>query len=85
MRCLELPEQNYKDNLRKVKLYVIKLENRLDVANKKFGDVITDNGYLREAVNHLLQDRYLKYLVKVIYRKNIHVFFIGVILMECGS
>lgn len=57
MRCLELPEHTYKDNLSKAERYVIKLENRLDVVNKKFGDVLTENGYLRESINHLLQDR----------------------------
>lgn len=57
MRCFELPEQNYKDNLSKAERHVIKLENRLDVVNKKFGDVLTDNAYLRESINHLLQDR----------------------------
>ena len=58
MRKNEIPDSCYKDNICKVQKSVIKLENRLDVVNKKCSDVLTENCKLRDAINHMLQDRY---------------------------
>ncbi|XP_075162557.1 coiled-coil domain containing protein 114 [Haematobia irritans] len=57
MRKLEVPDSCYKDTICKVQKSVIKLENRLDVVNKKCSDVLTENSKLRDVINHMLQDR----------------------------
>ncbi|XP_037940474.1 coiled-coil domain-containing protein 63 [Teleopsis dalmanni] len=57
LRKNEVTDSCYKDTIHKVKKSVVKLENRLDVVNKKCSDVLTENSKLREAINHMLQDR----------------------------
>ncbi|XP_061389644.1 coiled-coil domain-containing protein 63 [Musca vetustissima] len=57
MRKLEVPDSCYKDTICKVQKSVVKLENRLDVVNKKCSDVLTENSKLRDNINHMLQDR----------------------------
>ncbi|GBP17652.1 Coiled-coil domain-containing protein 63 [Eumeta japonica] len=57
LRKLEVPDSCYKDTICKVQKSVVKLENRLDVVNKKCSNVLTDNSKLRDSINHMLQDR----------------------------
>lgn len=57
LRKLEVPDSCYKDTICKVQKSVVKLENRLDVVNKKCSDVLTENFKLRDSINHMLQDR----------------------------
>ncbi|ALC44667.1 CG14905 [Drosophila busckii] len=57
LRRNEVPDICYKDTICKVQKSVIKLENRLDVVNKKCSDVLTENSKMRDAINHMLQDR----------------------------
>ncbi|XP_023294596.2 coiled-coil domain-containing protein 63 [Lucilia cuprina] len=57
LRKLEVPDSCYKDTICKVQKSVVKLENRLDVVNKKCSDVLTENSKLRDSINHMLQDR----------------------------
>ncbi|XP_065360044.1 coiled-coil domain-containing protein 63 [Calliphora vicina] len=57
LRRLEVPDSCYKDTICKVQKSVVKLENRLDVVNKKCSDVLTENSKLRDSINHMLQDR----------------------------
>ncbi|TMW39987.1 hypothetical protein DOY81_014934, partial [Sarcophaga bullata] len=56
LRKLEVPDSCYKDTICKVQKSVVKLENRLDVVNKKCSDVLTENSKLRDSINHMLQD-----------------------------
>ncbi|KAI9587247.1 hypothetical protein GQX74_003094 [Glossina fuscipes] len=44
-------------HIKKVQKSVVKLENRLDVVNKKCSDVLTENSKLRHSIDHMLQDR----------------------------
>ena len=57
LRKNEVPDSCYKDKICKVQKSVVKLENRLDVVNKKCSDVLTENCKLRDSINHMLQDR----------------------------
>ncbi|EDW96991.1 coiled-coil domain-containing protein 63 [Drosophila yakuba] len=57
LRRNEVPDNCYKDSICKVQKSVVKLENRLDVVNKKCSDVLTENSKMRDAINHMLQDR----------------------------
>lgn len=57
LRRNEVPDNCYKDTICKVQKSVVKLENRLDVVNKKCSDVLTENSKMRDAINHMLQDR----------------------------
>uniref|UniRef100_A0A1A9WCT6 ODAD1 central coiled coil region domain-containing protein n=1 Tax=Glossina brevipalpis TaxID=37001 RepID=A0A1A9WCT6_9MUSC len=57
LRKLEVPDSCYKDTIHKVQKSVVKLENRLDVVNKKCSDVLTENSKLRHSIDHMLQDR----------------------------
>ncbi|EDW70556.1 coiled-coil domain-containing protein 63 [Drosophila virilis] len=57
LRRNEVPDNCYKETICKVQKSVVKLENRLDVVNKKCSDVLTENGKMRDAINHMLQDR----------------------------
>lgn len=58
LRRNEVPDNCYKDTICKVQKSVVKLENRLDVVNKKCSDVLTENSKMRDAINHMLQDRW---------------------------
>ncbi|EDW83897.1 uncharacterized protein Dwil_GK13857 [Drosophila willistoni] len=57
LRRNEVPDNCYKDTICKVQKSVVKLENRLDVVNKKCSDVLTENSKMRDQINHMLQDR----------------------------
>ncbi|XP_055906108.1 coiled-coil domain-containing protein 63 [Eupeodes corollae] len=57
IRRVEVPDSCYKEAIVKVQKRVVKLENRLDVVNKKYSDVLTENCKLRDSIDHMLQDR----------------------------
>lgn len=57
LRKNEVTDSCYKESIGKVQKSVVKLENRLDVVNKKCSDVLTENCKLRNSINHMLQDR----------------------------
>ncbi|XP_067613816.1 coiled-coil domain-containing protein 63 [Eurosta solidaginis] len=57
LRKNEVTDSCYKENIGKVQQSIVKLENRLDVVNKKCSDVLTENCKLRDSINHMLQDR----------------------------
>lgn len=54
-----VPDSCYKETIAKAQKDVIKLENRLDVVNKKCSNVLTENSHLRDEINHMLQDRFV--------------------------
>lgn len=58
-----MPDSCYKETIAKAQKDVIKLENRLDVVNKKCSNVLTENSQLRDEINHMLQDRFVLFLV----------------------
>ncbi|XP_055856833.1 coiled-coil domain-containing protein 63 [Episyrphus balteatus] len=57
LRRIEVPDSCYKEAITKVQKSVVKLENRLDVVNKKYSDALTENSKLRDSIDHMLQDR----------------------------
>lgn len=57
LRKNQVPDSCYKETIAKAQKDVIKLENRLDVVNKKCSNVLTENSHLRDEINHMLQDR----------------------------
>lgn len=57
LRENQVPDSCYKETIAKAQKDVIKLENRLDVVNKKCSNVLTENSHLRDEINHMLQDR----------------------------
>ncbi|EDW25145.1 GL24529 [Drosophila persimilis] len=57
LRRNEVPDSCYKHTICTVQKSVVKLENRLDVVNKKCSDVLTENSKMRDTINHMLQDR----------------------------
>ncbi|XP_017474415.1 PREDICTED: coiled-coil domain-containing protein 63 [Rhagoletis zephyria] len=57
LRKNEVTDSCYKESIGKVHKSVVKLENRLDVVNKKCSDVLAENCKLRDSINHMLQDR----------------------------
>lgn len=59
LRKNQVPDSCYKETIAKAQKDVIKLENRLDVVNKKCSNVLTENSHLRDEINHMLQDRFV--------------------------
>lgn len=59
IRGSEVTEMRYKETIYKTQKDVVKLENRLDVANKRAGVVMAENSELRELIDHMLQERAL--------------------------
>lgn len=57
LRANQVTDSRYKDNILKMQKDVVKLENRLEVANKKAGLVMTENADLRQVIDHMLQER----------------------------
>lgn len=50
-------EKLYNEQMGKVQKSIHKLENQLDVVNKRCGEVTTENAALREQIDHLLLER----------------------------
>lgn len=50
-------EKLYNEEMAKVQKSIHKLENQLDVVNKRCGEVTTENAALREHIDHLLLER----------------------------
>lgn len=59
IRGSEVTEMRYKETIFKTQKDVVKLENRLDVANKRSGVVMAENSELRQLIDHMLQERAL--------------------------
>ncbi|KAJ6635259.1 Coiled-coil domain-containing protein 63 [Pseudolycoriella hygida] len=53
----QMTEKKYKEEIYKAQAGILKLENQLDVVNKKCGDVMAKNAGLREAIDHILLER----------------------------
>lgn len=52
-----MTDTRYKDTIFRTQKDVVKLENRLDVANKRAGVVMAENSELRQVIDHMLQER----------------------------
>lgn len=50
-------EKLYSEQIDKVQNDIHKLENQLDVVNKRCGDVTSENSNLRAFIDHLLLER----------------------------
>lgn len=50
-------EKVYSEQIGKVQNDICKLENQLDVVNKRCGDVMSENANLRAFIDHLLLER----------------------------
>lgn len=50
-------EQLYSEQLLKVRGEIEKLENQLDVVQKRCGEVMSENTNLRSSIDHLLLER----------------------------
>lgn len=50
-------EKLYSEQIDKVQNDIRKLENQLDVVNKRCGDVMSENANLRAFIDHLLLER----------------------------
>lgn len=53
----ERTETKYNETIMANHRTIAKLENRLDVVNKRAGVVMAENGQLRETIDHMLQER----------------------------
>lgn len=54
---VNMTDNRYNENLTKMQKDVVKLENRLEVANKKAGVVMAENADLRQVIDRMLQER----------------------------
>lgn len=59
LRANQVTDTRYEENITKMQKDVVKLENRLEVANKKAGVVMAENAELRQVIDHMLQERYV--------------------------
>lgn len=50
-------EKLYSEQIDRVHRDICKLENQLDVVNKRCGDVMSENAGLRSFIDHLLLER----------------------------
>lgn len=57
LRLNQLTDSRYKENISKMQKDVVKLENRLEVTNKKAGVVLAENADLRQSIDRMLQER----------------------------
>lgn len=57
LRLNQVTDSRYKENITKMQKDVVKLENRLEVANKKAGVVMAENADLRQGIDRMLQER----------------------------
>ena len=57
IRNNEVTDNLYNETITKAQKTVKKLENRLDVVNKRAGNVMAENSSLRETIDHMLQER----------------------------
>lgn len=54
---LDQTEKMYNENILRVQKNISKLENQLDVVNKRCGEVMTENASLRQMIDHMLMER----------------------------
>lgn len=59
LRLNQVTDSRYKENITKMQKDVVKLENRLEVANKKAGVVMAENAELRQSIDRMLQERWI--------------------------
>lgn len=52
-----MTDKKYKEEIFRAHADIFKLENQLDVVNKKCGDVMAKNASLREVIDHILLER----------------------------
>lgn len=52
-----MTEKKYKEEIFKAQAGILKLENQLDVVNKKCGEVMAKNANLRQVIDHILLER----------------------------
>lgn len=57
MRENQSTEQNYSEQLLRGRSEILKLENQLDVVQKRCGDIMSENTNLRSSIDHLLLER----------------------------
>lgn len=57
LRLNQVTDSRYKENISKMQKDVVKLENRLEVTNKKAGVVMAENAELRQSIDRMLQER----------------------------
>ncbi|XP_055605827.1 outer dynein arm-docking complex subunit 1-like [Uranotaenia lowii] len=57
IRKNEVTDIRYNETIAKAQKSVRKLENRLDVVNKKAGVAMAENAQLRQTIDHMLQER----------------------------
>lgn len=57
LRSSQVTDNRYKETISKMQKDVVKLENRLEVANKRAGIVMAENAELRQVIDHMLQER----------------------------
>lgn len=57
IRKNEVTDIRYNETIARAQRSVRKLENRLDVMNKKSGIAMADNAQLRQTIDHMLQER----------------------------
>lgn len=57
MHAAELTEPKYQEQIVRVQQSVAKLENQLDVVNKRWGEVMAENASLRKTIDHMLLER----------------------------
>lgn len=85
LRKNQVPDSCYKETIAKAQKDVIKLENRLDVVNKKCSNVLTENSHLRDEINHMLQDRFVFVGFFMLSQNLEKSFFSEPTSMKCGS
>lgn len=57
LRLNQVTDSRYKENITKMQKDVVKLENRLEVVNKKACMVMAENAELRQGIDRMLQER----------------------------
>lgn len=55
----DLTEKMYKEEIFRVQRGIAKLENQLDVVNKRCGEVMAENANLRQVIDHMLLERFV--------------------------
>lgn len=54
---IDQTEKMYNEKILRVQQNISKLENQLDVVNKRCGEVMTGNASLRQMIDHMLMER----------------------------
>lgn len=73
MQETQSTEQLYSKQLLKVRNEIEKLENQLDVVQKRCGEVMSDNTNLRSTIDHLLLERSVSTLFYSPFNVNLYM------------